>query len=665
MADVQPQPRNGESLSADLIAQRGFATSRRGYDVDEVRAFLGQVSSEVRTLRERVSAADTARREAEERARHPKLDEETILAAVGDETADILRTARTAATEIRSRAEEQATGLLREAQAQAQALRTEAESTLSRLTTEAEAGAEQLRNVADADAERTRAVARQEAEAIRQQADQERRLTVEAAQNIRENILGDLSRRRRVASVQIEQLRAGRERLLDAYLVVRRTLDEVTDELQRADAEARAAADVVGEQMAHDEPEADLVAAAPESPEDTAPHPIVPAPPGPTAEPEREPEPPAPAPSDVVVTPPTGPAPGNVDPAPGTPPEPPVAEPTASEQQTEPPATALTTIESGETFESVRILRGEAVATTPRTGRSRSARRRANSGPRSPVAKPEPEAPPPAEPEADDQVEGMFARIRADQPETDQPETGTAGAPEATETAVTDGDELLLQRRDKAAGEIETRLARRLKRALQDEQNDLLDRIRNQKGAPVAAEVLPAADDQRERIVKAGRPLLEEAGRAGAKFARQLFQDAGGAKTSKSLPEIDELVAQLATDIVDPLRRRLEQAAGDTAGDDTSVLVDAVGAAYREWKTQRIEQVAGDHVSGAFSRGAFAAVPEGAALRWVVEDLGGPCPDCDDNVLAGSQRKGEEWPTGQLFPPAHAGCRCVLVPGES
>ena len=62
----------------------------------------------------------------------------------------------------------------------------------------------------------------------------------------------DLARRRKLGTVQVEQLRAGRERLLDAYLVVRRTLDEVTDELQRADAEAGAASEGPGRQHALD-----------------------------------------------------------------------------------------------------------------------------------------------------------------------------------------------------------------------------------------------------------------------------------------------------------------------------------------------------------------------------------------------------------------------------
>ncbi|HSS10057.1 MAG TPA: DivIVA domain-containing protein [Acidimicrobiales bacterium] len=100
------------SLSADLIAQRGFGTSRRGFDPDEVRAFLTQVAKEFRALRQRESALEQALREAEYRAAHPKWDENTLLSAVGEETASILRSAHTAAADIRAKSEENAARIL-------------------------------------------------------------------------------------------------------------------------------------------------------------------------------------------------------------------------------------------------------------------------------------------------------------------------------------------------------------------------------------------------------------------------------------------------------------------------------------------------------------------------------------------------------------------------
>src|SRR5580700_2872979 len=92
-------------MSADLIAGRRFGQSWRGYDPDEVQQFLAQVAVQVRALRERCESADAARREAEQRALHPQSDEATLMLAVGEETAGILRTARGAATEITAKAE--------------------------------------------------------------------------------------------------------------------------------------------------------------------------------------------------------------------------------------------------------------------------------------------------------------------------------------------------------------------------------------------------------------------------------------------------------------------------------------------------------------------------------------------------------------------------------
>jgi hypothetical protein len=125
-------------------------------------------------------------------------------------------------------------------------------------------------------------------------------------------------------------------------------------------------------------------------------------------------------------------------------------------------------------------------------------------------------------------------------------------------------------------------------------------------------------------------------------------------------PEVDDLADDAATTIVESLRRRLEHAIA--AGEEQQVLVEAVGSAYREWKSERIERIAGEVLAAAFSRGTWHQVPMGAPLRWVVQDTGGPCPDCDDDVLAGSLPKGEPFPTGQPYPPAHPGCRCLLVP---
>src|SRR5581483_3150883 len=101
------------SLTPDLIQAQSFTSAFRGYDAAEVRAFLGRVASELRAWKERADNLESAWHSAEERAaRPPVLDEDALMAAVGEETASILRSARSAAADMRARAAEEVERLL-------------------------------------------------------------------------------------------------------------------------------------------------------------------------------------------------------------------------------------------------------------------------------------------------------------------------------------------------------------------------------------------------------------------------------------------------------------------------------------------------------------------------------------------------------------------------
>ncbi|HEX2063564.1 MAG TPA: hypothetical protein VHE80_03990, partial [Acidimicrobiales bacterium] len=208
-----------------------------------------------------------------------------------------------------------------------------------------------------------------------------------------------------------------------------------------------------------------------------------------------------------------------------------------------------------------------------------------------------------------------------------------------------------LEQRDVVLEGIEAKLARKLKRALQDEQNEILDRLRSTKGRLVTTELLPSTRQQARHYRAAAEESLAEAAAAGVAFVSG--QGPG--------PNVSDVAAELAEELVRPLSRRLIGAMDGAGDDDRSALTERIGAAYREVKTHRSERLAGDCVIAAFSRGTLSAVP-GRPLRWVVDDQGGPCADCDDNALAGPTPAREAFPTGQAHPPAHAGCRCLLVP---
>jgi hypothetical protein len=244
-------------------------------------------------------------------------------------------------------------------------------------------------------------------------------------------------------------------------------------------------------------------------------------------------------------------------------------------------------------------------------------------------------------------------------PEAPPTPADASNAAEA-EAPRSDGDEALLQRRETALIDIEAALTRKLKRTLQDEQNDLLDRLRSLKSQPTADELLPDLADHVDRYAGAAQPFVEQSAAAGVAFAAELV--AGDQAHPAVPPAVSDLSEEAATTIVESLRRRPEHALSSAAGDEQNVLVEALGAAYREWKSERIERIAGDVLAAAFSRGTWHAAPDGTPLRWIVDDTDGPCPDCDDDALAGSLPKGEAFPTGQPHPPAHPGCRCLLAP---
>ena len=716
------------SLTPDAVQAYSFTAGFRGYDQAEVRQFLSRVAHEIRSLTERAEQLESMWHSAEERAaRPPVLDEDSLMAAVGEETASILRAARSAAADVRNRAGADADRIVTEAQEAGAAIRTEADAVLGRETAAAQAAATQILDAARSEAAQLVDRARQEADGIRASAQQDKQLTIEGASATRERILDDLSRRRRVASVQIEQLRAGRERLIEVYALVRRTLDEVQQELSRADAEARAAADAAGRRMqaetpesesALDEPEAFAESVADElaSGNDDEPPEAAGAPPD-TGRDAGDVTLTGPASSvDLTVPPPAPPAPEAAMPARNADREP------ASGKAAKAGSKASRLFRHHGAARGEAAVQAEALSTPPTQSASVPHLRvvRVVPDPHEPeaveieraaaeelpapsdaateaAAEPAPAGEPaPQEATAEEEkaeavpadggeaageiipgskVDLLFARIRAGR-DAAEPTDGSATSPDeaaADETATaeheseetgselprSDADEALLQRREAAVTGLEMALTRKLKRGLQDEQNDLLDRLRSLRSQPTAARLLPDLDAQTARYTSAAQPLVDKAAAAGAAFAAEVR----GKKPSKSgAPVVADLATEAATSIVEPLRRRLEQAISSAAGDDQSVLVEALGSAYREWKSQRIERIAGDTLSAAFSRGTWHEVPAGTPLRWVVDDVDGPCPDCDDDALAGSLPKGEEFPTGQPHPPAHSGCRCLLVP---
>jgi len=121
------------------------------------------------------------------------------------------------------------------------------------------------------------------------------------------------------------------------------------------------------------------------------------------------------------------------------------------------------------------------------------------------------------------------------------------------------------------------------------------------------------------------------------------------------------MVTGMVEVLVTPLRDRLLAAVDETLGDDANpdVIAHRIGARYREWKGEELDNRISDLLAAVYARGVYDAAPEGVLLRWVPAEQG-QCPDADDNALEPT-RRGQSFPTGQPFPPAHPGCRCLLA----
>ena len=145
---------------------------------------------------------------------------------------------------------------------------------------------------------------------------------------------------------------------------------------------------------------------------------------------------------------------------------------------------------------------------------------------------------------------------------------------------------------------------------------------------------------------------------------------AGSAFAGRSEPPVEpdadalaEVTAALADMLARPLRERIAQVVEESDG-DAEVAGDAVRAAFRTWRSERIGP-GGRPCRGRRVQPRPGHRPPGGARRssgWSTTTA--PCSDCDDNALAGAIPSGEAFPTGHRRPPAHPGCRCVLVPPD-
>ena len=192
-------------------------------------------------------------------------------------------------------------------------------------------------------------------------------------------------------------------------------------------------------------------------------------------------------------------------------------------------------------------------------------------------------------------------------------------------------DQALVARRDELLSPISSQLSRHIKRALGDDQNRLLDVLRSTPS--VGGEALLGPEDLHLAIfTSAAQGHLADAFVAGTVFARR---DGGG---DRSGPAVDQAASGLSRTVVTMLRRRI--ADGSDAGEE---VAERVGAAFREWRGERIERLVGDFAVQAFSAGVARPPPR--------EDT---CAGCSPRRVAAqtatTTRWRARWPSTTRFP---------------
>ena len=487
---------------------------------------------------------------------------------LGEETTRVLDAAQSAAAEIRAKAEENVARLLHEAREESVRLREDAETLVARRTQEAEQATAQIREYA----ETQRANAEAEAAAIIEASKQQGREMVQDAKEVRQRMLDDLANRRQTLRQQIEQLRAGRDRLSAAYDIVRETLAVATEELDVALPEGRLSAEVASLQSVDSELEATItpIVTAEELDEPTID--VFPASQARNVETPAEARPSAPK---LTVVPPVEEAVVEelveIAAVVADPPEPPTESPGSPQDPRE-----------GRHSSSVRVVRtssGKAADVFARLRR-----------------------------EGEDEVataSDVSDEVADTSPEIIE-EVVEVVVPEATQVVTSDlsadTDQVFIATRDAAISPIESSLARRIKRELSDEQNELLSTLRSVKGNLTAIAFLPTPESQLERYEDIALPALADATEAGAAIAPVKGR-------SSARASVGDLAADLASAIVGPLRDRLERAVSESAGDRDD-LAQRIRSTFREWKGQRVDDAVTFALLAAANRGVLDQLPK-------------------------------------------------------
>lgn len=616
-------------MTSEEIIQRGFSTKVRGLSETEVRTYLRRVGEEVDRL---------AKREDELTARVSQLQQE-LKSKPNATKAELLEILGEQTTRVLSSAEQAAEQMVSEAEAEVEKMLSEAKQQSEHMVSHAKAQADQAIEDAQSRVKNLQESSKRDSITVIEEARIHGREIFQESVVVREQILKDLLRRRSLLLEQIEELRNGREELLESYKVVKGSFQKATDALQGV--EMKASNDLMENPIDVDE----LLKTPVELP-------------------------------NILDS--TEPIPQNTYPHPSA------QDNTQQEVQKEQVKQSADISKESKPVESVKVQPRIQIQDTDEKRKGLRNYMKDALGVGAEVTDASKEKVVPATTKKIDDialeeqtpsvktvpkqkdVNALFQSIK-NHDTTEEKEKSISEKTEKNkrsskvdETVVTEKAESKPKKtakkksvkkdpiavRDEVLNDITSSVLRKAKRQLQDEQNELLEALRTVKPKKrVAAEnLIPDLATQTKVWLEVIREELDQVFAAGVKTV-----------SSQRVNYDEESVKSATSWVVTPLREVITTAIDQGEQADATTRV---GARYREWRNSDLKNALFDALSCAYNQGIIAAAKD-STMSWNVTKAG-QCPDCDDNALEPTAN-GEPFPTGQVYPPAHSGCRCVLT----
>lgn len=193
---------------------------------------------------------------------------------------------------------------------------------------------------------------------------------------------------------------------------------------------------------------------------------------------------------------------------------------------------------------------------------------------------------------------------------------------------------------------------RRLKRAVNDDQSEVLEALRAGRGMVTPAE-LPPLEHQLDVYIEALRPVLFDVVTSGAELLGCL---------DIPVPSVESLCLQLARHVVECLRTPSVAAIERAATTDREAILDPIRGIYRDFRNGMLPDLIEDALHEAFALGLYHAIDPSDHVLWVTDPRLDPDPICEDNSASRALPKGANFPSGHPRPLSMPGCRCLVIP---